>query len=88
MRLSQEKRDKIAEQILSFLFHTYPKTFFTSEIAQETARDEEFMKSLLQELKAKDLINSIKKNPDGLPYSRRIRWRLSNKAYDAYKQKI
>lgn len=86
MRLSQEKRDKIAEQILSHLYHNYPKAFFTAELSREIARDEEFMKSLLFELKAKDLIASIKKNPDGLLYSRRIRWRLSNKAYEAYKK--
>ncbi len=85
MQLSKQKRDKIAEQILSHLYHSYPKMFFTSQVAQEIARDEEFIKSLLLELKAKDLIISIKKNPDGLPYSRRIRWRLSNQAYDAYK---
>jgi predicted transcriptional regulator with HTH domain len=88
MRLSQEKRDKIAEQVLSHLFHSYPKTFFTSEIAQELARDEEFIKSLLMDLKAKDLVASVKKNSSGIFYSRRIRWRLSNKAHDVYKTKV
>lgn len=88
MRLSQEKRDKIAEQLLSHLYHNYPRAFFTSQLAQEIARDEEFIKSLLLELKAKDLTISIKKNPDGIPYSRRIRWVLSLKAHDAYKQKV
>ncbi len=65
MRLSQEKRDKIAEQILSNLFHAYPRTFFTSEIAQELARDEEFIKSLLMDLKAKDLVASVKRTQPG-----------------------
>ncbi len=35
MRLSQQKRDKIAEQILSFLYHEFPKARFTAEIAKE-----------------------------------------------------
>ncbi len=85
MRLSQEKRDKIAEQILSFLYHEFPKASFTAEIAREIARDEEFIKALMFDLKNKELVASIKKNPKGVFYSRRIRWRLSNKAYDAYK---
>jgi predicted transcriptional regulator len=86
MKLSQQKRDKIAEQILSFLYHEFPKTRFTAEIAREIARDEEFVKALMFDLKAKNLVVSIKKNPKGMFYSRRIRWRLSNKAYQAYKQ--
>jgi len=35
MCLSQEKRDKIAEQILSFLYHRFPIAEFTASIAQE-----------------------------------------------------
>ncbi len=88
MQISQQKRDKIAEQVLSHLFHNYPKSFFTSQVAQEIARDEEFMKSLLMELKAKDLLVAVKKNPDGVAYSKRVRWRLSNNAYEAYKTQL
>ena len=85
MRLSKQKRDKIAEQILSFLYHEFPRAHFTSSISQELARDEEFVKSLLLELQDKKLVNCIRKNPDGISYSRRCRWSLSPKAYDAYK---
>lgn len=86
MRISQEKKDRIKEQILSFLFHEFPKTYFTAEIAREIARDEEFTKKLLERLKSDKLITAIKKNPKGIPYSRRVRWRLSKNAYNAYKQ--
>lgn len=85
MRISKEKRDKISEQILSFLFHTHPNAKFTVDIARELARDEEFTKSLMLDLKKKSLVNDIRKNPEGIDYSRRIRWRLSNNAYSAYK---
>ena len=88
MKLSQEKRDKIAEQILSFLYHEYPKSHFTATISRELARDEEFIKNLMFDLKEKNLVISIKKNPKGIFYSRRIRWRLSNKAQEAYKQQV
>ena len=85
MKISKEKKDKIKEQILSFLFHEFPKTYFTAQVAREIARDEEFVKDLLQDLKKDKLVSAIKKNPEGIEYSRRIRWRLSKKAYNAYK---
>ena len=85
MRLSKEKRDRISEQILSHLYHEFPKSFFTAEISREIARDEEFIKAIMQNLQDKKLVSCIRKNPDGVPYSRRCRWSLSPKAYDAYK---
>lgn len=88
MKLSQEKRDKISEQILSFLYHNFPKAYFTAEISRDIARDEEFTKALMFILKDKNLVISIKKNQKGIFYSRRIRWRLSNQAHQAYKQQV
>ncbi len=86
MRISKEKRDKIAEQILSFLYQSHPNAKFTVDIARELARDEEFTKSLMLDLRKKSLVVDIRKNSEGIDYSRRIRWRLSNQAYSAYKQ--
>ena len=85
MKISDKKREKISEQILAFLFSVSPKPTFTSHIAQEIARDEEFVKKLLLELKSKKLIIEIKKNPEGIDYVRRSRWRLSDSTYQAYK---
>lgn len=87
MRLSQEKKDKITEQILAFLFHSFPKQPFTAEIAREIARDEEFIKRLLFELKEKGLVISLNKNKKGIVFTRRLRWRLTQKVYDIYHQK-
>ena len=58
---------------------------FTSKIAQEIARDEEFVKKLLLNLKEKKLIIEIKKNSKGIDYLRRSRWRLSDEVYNSYK---
>ncbi len=88
MRLSKEKRERIAENILFMLYQEFPQAFFTAQIARELVRDEEFIKSLLVELEKKGLVISIRKSPKGVPYSRRIRWRLSRKAYQAYKKKL
>ena len=84
MRLSQEKKDKIIEQILHHLYQSFPKNPFTAEIAREIARDEEFVKRILLELKDKDLVLAIKKNKKGEVFSRRLKWRLTNKVYDIY----
>ena len=84
MRISNKKREKIIEQILAHLFSVSPRALFTSQIAEEIARDEEFVKTLLLETKNKGLVIEIKKNPKGAPYIRRTRWRLSNTAYLAY----
>jgi len=85
-KISQQKIEKISEQILSHLFLIFPKQIFTSEIAKEIARDEEFTKKLLKELEKKQLIIKINKNPQGLQYLRRERWRISNNTHNIYKQ--
>ncbi|MFA6023070.1 MAG: hypothetical protein WC781_03205 [Candidatus Pacearchaeota archaeon] len=84
MRISDKKRQKISEHILSVLFDNYPQSLFTSQIAEEIVRDEEFTKSLLQDLKSKELVTPITKNQAGLNYLKRTRWRLSNKAHEVY----
>ena len=61
MKISNKKREKISEQILAYLYSINPKPTFTSHIAQELARDEEFIKALLIELKNKGLVIEIKK---------------------------
>jgi len=85
MKISEKKKEKISEQILAFLYSISPKLLFTSDIAQEIARDEEFVKMLLLELNKKNLVVEIKKNPKGTPYIRRSRWKISDAAYRAYK---
>ena len=87
MRLSKNKKDRIAEQILAFLYHSFPKQPFTAEIAREIARDEEFVKRILFELKEKGLIISIRKNAKGQAFTRRSKWRLTQKVYDIYSEK-
>jgi len=86
MKISKEKRDKISEQILGVLFTSFPNALFTAQVARDIARDEEFTKTLLKELWHKNLVTPIKKNPKGVTFSKRIKWRISNKAYAAYKQ--
>ena len=85
-RISQQKKDKITEQILHYLFTCSPEAKYTVDISRELARDEEFIRSILENLQKKNLVVSIAKNSAGSPYARRRRWRLSNEAYAAYKK--
>ena len=85
MKISEKKRQKISEQILALLYSKSPQALFTSQIAQELARDEEFIKKILLEIKDKNLVLEIKKNPKGKQYLRRSRWRLSDNTYTAYR---
>ena len=84
-RISQSKQDKIKESILLLLFQNSPKSLFTAKISQELARDEEYVKKLLLEMETETMVSSVKKNPDGVDYKRRLRWNLSEKVYTAYK---
>ncbi|MBU3923283.1 MAG: hypothetical protein KJ592_00025 [Nanoarchaeota archaeon] len=83
-KISNQKLEKISEQILFHLYSIFPKQVFTSDVAKELARDEEFIKELLKELEKKELVIKIDKNPKGFRYSRRLRWRISNKAHEIY----
>jgi hypothetical protein len=82
--ISQPKKDKISEQILHHLFSVAPQPMFTAEISREIARDEEFTRSILSELKTKGFVVEIAKNNVGANYIRRRRWRLSNHIFEAY----
>ncbi len=86
-RISKEKRDKIQEQILFYLYTIFPRQVFTVDIARELARDEEFIKALLIELEKKQVVVRVNKNSQGVQYLRRLRWRISNPAQKVYSQK-
>ena len=83
--ISKAKKDKIAEQILHYLFSIAPEAVHTATISKEIARDEEFTKYLLNDLKSKNLIVSITKNTKGKNYLKRQRWRLTEQAFQVYK---
>jgi hypothetical protein len=86
MKISKAKIDKIKENILAVLYRSSPKSLFTVDIASELIRDEEFIKRLLLELEKAKFVVRVTKNPEGIDYIRRIRWRLSSKVYEAYQK--
>ena len=85
-KISKEKKQKIQEQVLFFLFQQFPRQVFTSDVAKEMARDEEFIKVILLDMLKSELVVKIDKNSDGAQYKKRLRWRISSKAYELYKK--
>jgi len=84
-KISKEKKDKIMSNILATLYERSPRALFTAEISRIQARDEEFVKDLLVLLKKKKLVEEVKKNPKGVPYLKRKRWKLTDQAYLIYR---
>lgn len=82
--ISNEKVEKISEQILFYLYGVFPKLVFTVDVARELARDEEFVKRLLLGLEKRGLVVRVEKNSNGVSYLKRMRWRISNRAHEVY----
>jgi predicted transcriptional regulator with HTH domain len=67
--ISKKKRSKISEHILSYLYEISPNAEFTSKIANNIVRDEEFTKSLLEELEKNRLVTKVTKGSKGQDYN-------------------
>jgi len=87
-KISQKKRTKIKENILSILFDNSPRSLYTNKISEEICRDEEFVKILLEELHKERLVTKIYKNSKGKTFLARRKWQLSDSAYNAYKKLV
>ena len=79
-KISDDKMNKIKENILQHLFEESPKSLFTYQIAEEQARDKEFVLKLLIELEKRKLVRQTQKD-----FTRKRKWTLSDEAYSAYK---
>lgn len=86
--ISEKKVQRIKEDILSLLYENPAKPLFTSQIAEEMIRDEEFTLRLLNELNSKGFIDKIQTNSDGKTFLARKKWTLKPKVYSQYKQLI
>lgn len=84
-KLSPDKIKKIKEEIISLLYNNALKAMFTNEIASHLIRDEEFIKTILKELKKEGLVQEVEKSQKGKEYLRWRRWALSKSTFEAYK---
>ena len=82
--ISDKNKQKIKEQILLVLYENNLRPLFTSSIASELERDEEFILYLLNDLNSGGFVKKITKNSDGKIYLARKRWLLHPKVYKEY----
>jgi hypothetical protein len=83
--ISEKNKKKIKEQILQILFENNLNSLYTSNIAEELIRDEEFTLTLLKELEKEGFVKRLCKNSDGKTYLARKKWLLRPKIYSKYK---
>ncbi len=87
-KISDKKIQKIKEAILLYLYENPAKPLFTSKIAEEMIRDEEFILRLLNELHDARLIKKISANSNGKTFLSRRKWILKSEVYSKYSELI
>lgn len=87
-RISDKKLQRIKENILLYLYENPAKPVFTSKIAEELIRDEEFILKLLKELSKEGFIDEINTNSNGKKFLSRRKWTLKSNVYSEYSKLI
>ena len=82
-KISDEKKEKIKEEILRVLYEIYPEFKYTYQISDLVLRDDEFTLNLLKELKELNLVTCIEESKGG---NIKRKWELNNLAYEKYKE--
>ena len=73
VKLSKKTTALLKNDILSILYQSSLKPMYTSHIADELRRDNEFVLKLLLELKKENLVQEIRKGKNG-NYLARRKW--------------
>jgi len=76
-RVSPRTFGKVAEAALAFLNEKYPEALTCREVAEELARDNEFVAKVLFFLKDKGLAMQVTASPRGREYVRWTKWTLT-----------
>lgn len=82
-KISKEKIEKIKQDILYLLYESGIRPRFTKEIADELARDDEFILKLLRDLEKDGLIRQTNKKD-----KRRRKWVMVEDAYKEYQKLV
>jgi len=82
-KVSNEKKEKIKEEILRIVYENYPSFLYTFQIADNIIRDDEFILSLLNELKNKNLVHCIQETKG---FNIKRKWGLKREVYEKYKE--
>ncbi|MBI5228737.1 hypothetical protein HY991_01405 [Candidatus Micrarchaeota archaeon] len=75
-KISEKTFNKIAESVLGLLYDKFPLSMSTVEIADELARDNEFIARVLKFLESKKYVERLEKSNSGVSYTKWMRWKL------------
>ena len=78
-KISDKKIEKIKSDILAILYEKNLKPFYTFQIAEEVARDDEFTLKLIRVMEKNGLVKQANKG-------NRRKWIMSDNAYKAYSE--
>ncbi len=81
--ISREKKDKLKEEILRIIYENYPRFLYTYQVAESLIRDDEFVLSLLKELKNNGLLTCIEET---MGNNIKRKWGLKKEVYEKYKE--
>ncbi|MEK6841189.1 MAG: hypothetical protein AABW57_00370 [Nanoarchaeota archaeon] len=82
-KVSNEKREKLKEELLRIIYENYPGFLYTYQVAEFLIRDDEFVLDLLNELKNKNLIMCLEETSgDNI----KRKWGLKKEVYEKYKE--
>ncbi len=82
-KISDNKIEKIKEEVLRVLYENYPEFKYTYQISDNLLRNDEFILRLLIDLKKLNLVMNIEESKGN---KIKKKWSLTNIAYDKYKE--
>ncbi len=83
-KISERNIDKIKNEILYLLYESKLKGIYTKKIADEVARDDEFVLRLLKDLEREKIVKTV--NLNKIKFVRRKKWLMTEEAYKKYKE--
>lgn len=81
--ISDNKKEKIKMDVLRFLYDEYPKMLYTYEVADALTRNDEFILSLLMELRNKKAVHWIEETKGG---KIKRKWGMNELIHNTYKK--
>ncbi len=82
-RISEANFKRIAESALGVLYDHFPLPLSTTQLAQQLARDNEFVLKIMLFLEQKGLAANVMKGLTG-DLSRTVKWKMTKQAKDSY----
>ena len=84
-RISDKNIEKIKNEILYLLYESKLNGLFTKKIADELARDDEFVLRLLNGLEKDKIVKTVNSHLKS-NFIRRKKWVMTEEAYKKYKE--